>query len=228
MTGRGQAQRGFTILEIMIAILILSVSVVSIFGAQFGAVSTVEFARGSTMAMQLARCRMSEVELKVVTEGGFVEGDVNENGDCCEMLAGEADVTPYTCRTELKTVELPDISNMMSGGPDGGLLDSVLGLGSGGGLMGAGGGDMVTSLAPMITDLLKQAIRRATVVVEWKQGARNREVTITQYLVHPTQGPLQLLQGAAAMDEANEAALDQTGLGATSGPSGGRSMEGTP
>jgi prepilin-type N-terminal cleavage/methylation domain-containing protein len=243
MRGARTAQRGFTIMEIMVAVLILSVSIVSIFGAQFGAVSTVEFARGSTMAVQLARCRMSEVELKVQTEGGFVEGDVSENGDCCEMLAGEPDVAPFTCRTELKTVELPDISTMLSGGADGGLLDSVLGGMTGGmggmggmsgmggmtggtagasdGLSGGGGSDLIASFAPMITDLLKQAMRRATVVVEWKQGARDREVTITQYLVHPTQGPLQLLQGAAAMDEANEEALDQAGVDVGGGNSTG-------
>jgi hypothetical protein len=38
--------------------------------------------------------------------------------------------------------------------------------------------------------------------VEWTQGIRKRDFVLSQFLVHPTQGPLQLLNSAAdAMDQ---------------------------
>ena len=39
---------------------------------------------------------------------GFQETDVEEKGDCCELLEGEPGTGDYTCRWEVKTIELPD------------------------------------------------------------------------------------------------------------------------
>jgi len=202
---------GFTIIEVMVAILLLSVSIVSIFGAQFAAVATVEFSRNVTQATQLARCRMSEIELEFLMNDGFEEGDVNESGDCCELLDGESSQTEYTCRWEIKTIEMPDISQMMTGDGDGGVLDDMSG-GMMGDMMGDSTGDdlgdmgmgMVAPFLPLITELLQQAIRRVTVVVEWNQGSRQKELEIVQYVVHPTQGPLQLMQNVNTMDQMSE------------------------
>ena len=202
---------GFTIIEVMVAILLLSVSIVSIFGAQFAAVATVEFSRNVTQATQLARCRMSEIELEFLMNDGFEEGDVNESGDCCELLDGESSQTEYTCRWEIKTIEMPDISQMMTGDGDGGVLDDMSG-GMMGDMMGDSTGDdlgdmgmgMVAPFLPIITELLQQAIRRVTVVVEWNQGSRQKELEIVQYVVHPTQGPLQLMQNVNTMDQMSE------------------------
>ena len=202
---------GFTIIEVMVAMLLLSVSIVSIFGAQFAAVATVEFSRNVTQAAQLARCRMSEIELEFLMNDGFEEGDVNESGECCELLDGEHSQAEYTCRWEIKTIEMPDISQMMTGGTDGGVFDDMSG-GMMGDMMGDSTGDdlgdmgmgMIGPFLPIITGLLEQAIRRVTVVVEWKQGSRQKELEIVQYVVHPTQGPLQLMQQVNAMDEMSE------------------------
>ena len=73
---------GFTVMEVMVAIMILAVSVVAIFGAQFAAVATTDFSKYTTHAIQLARCRMSEIELEIQVENGFEEGDVISSGDC--------------------------------------------------------------------------------------------------------------------------------------------------
>ena len=202
---------GFTIIEVMVAILLLSVSIVSIFGAQFAAVAPVEFSRNVTQAAQLARCRMSEIELEFLMNDGFEEGDINESGECCELLDGERSQAEYTCRWEIKTIEMPDISQMMTGDGDGGVFDDMSG-GMMGGMMGDSTGDdlgdmgmgMLGPFLPIITGLLEQAIRRVTVVVEWKQGSRQKELEIVQYVVHPTQGPLQLMQQINTMDEMSE------------------------
>ncbi len=206
-----KASAGFTIMEVMVAVMILAVSVVAIFGAQFAAVATTDFSRYTTNAIQLARCRMSEIELEIVTENGFEEADVETSGDCCELLEGEEDLDAFSCRWQIEAVELPDLTSAMSGGADGG-----------GGLLGDMGGmfgdsmdemgmmGMAATFMPMMSEILRQAIRRVTVTVEWEQGSKKREFVLAQYLTHPTQGPLELMQSAATAeqwaDEADEAA----------------------
>jgi hypothetical protein len=201
----------------MVAMLIFAIAIVTIFGAQFSALSTTEFARHTTMATELARCRMSEIELEILQNGGFEEGDVVQSGDCCEALEGDESAAEYTCRWEIKTIELPDPTQMLSGGADGGVEDGMFGdlLGGTGDVSGDETGgemglDMVSAYLPMVTDLLEQAIRRVTVSVEWKlSSGDDRSLSVVQFVTHPTQGPLALMQQAGAASQLEE----QMGLG---------------
>ena len=218
--------QGFTVMEVMVAVLILAVSLVSIFGAQFSAVATVEYSRNVTHAVELARCRMSEIELEIQQNGGFEEGDILDSGDCCEFIEGERGPDDYFCRWEIKTIELPDVSQMMMGGGDAGVLDDMGG-GMLGDMMGTGDDDMAEmgmglaeTFMPMITDMLQQAMRRVTVTVEWKEGSRLESVEVVQYVTHPTQSILGLQQASAMESMQDEAAL--TG----GAPRGGRSSRG--
>jgi hypothetical protein len=190
----------------MVAVLLLAISVASIFGAQFAAVATADYSQYVTQAVQLARCRMNELELQFQIGDGFEEGDVFGSGMCCEIVDDEKDIEVFECSWEVKMIEFPDVTQMLSGSMgdvDGGLMDDTLGT--------TGGIDdladdfdamgIVSAVAPMITELLRAAIRRVTVKVEWDQGAKHRELEITQYVTHPTQGPLGLMQQASAMDQ---------------------------
>lgn len=218
-TGR-HTGAGFTVMEVMVAIMILAVSVVAIFGAQFAAVATTDFSQYTTQAIELARCRMSEIELEIQTENGFEEADVAESGDCCELLEGESDIADFSCSWEIKMIELPDLTTLMTGGADGG--GSLLGdLGMDQSSMedfGAMG--MATAFAPMLSEMLKQAIRRVTVTVEWEQGSKKREFVLAQFLTHPTQGPLELMQAAATADEWSESA-EEEGMAPSGSPGEG-------
>lgn len=210
-------RRGFTIMEVMVAVMIFAVAIVSLFGAQFTAISTSRFARYTTAAIELARCKMSELELEIQINNGFEEGDVSSSGSCCELLDGETMVGDFQCRWQVEVVEMPDVTSLlMGGGGDGtdsegggGLLGDLgmdLGEGEEGGDEGLG---MVASLAPMLGDMLKQAIRRVTVTVEWEQGSTRKEFVLQQFLVHPTQGPdLMMLDAAANAQESAEGLQD--------------------
>jgi len=214
--------RGFTIMEVMVAIMILAVSVVSIFGAQFAAVATTQFSKNITQAINLAECRMNEIELEVLTEDGFKLGDVESSGDCCEAMDDE-NVGDYECSWEIKVVELPDLSQVLLDGEDGGTgLLGGLDLGTSSlnetsknedmGFMGA-----VEAFAPMLSDILSEGVRRVTVTVRWKQGNREPEYTLSQFIVHPTEGSLGLLNAAMTADDAlagEEAAGDPISGGA--------------
>lgn len=76
-------RRGFTLLEVMVAVAILGVGITAILAAQWGAVRTVSEARNLSEANALARCKMSELEAQVAREG-FVDSDFSETGPCCD------------------------------------------------------------------------------------------------------------------------------------------------
>jgi prepilin-type N-terminal cleavage/methylation domain-containing protein len=226
---RGHRENGFTIMEVMVAIMILAVSVVSIFGAQFAAVATTEFSRGITHAINLADCKMSEIELKILTEDGFQLGEVSEHGECCEAMS-DAEIDEFSCEWEIKPVELPDLSQALAGGADGGLgLLGDLDLGASPDDMPEepGGMDLmgsIESIAPMLSEMLSEGIRRVTVTVRWKQGNREPEFVLSQFIVHPTEGSLDLLNTVMTATEAASGEDDETSEtipSETSNPLGG-------
>jgi len=57
MTGRG-----FTLLEVMIAVAILGLSLTAIFSSEVGAANIAARARRQNVAATLARCKMGEIE----------------------------------------------------------------------------------------------------------------------------------------------------------------------
>lgn len=218
MSTRRQDAAGFTIMEVMVAIMILAVSVVSIFAAQFAAVATTEFSRGITHAVNLAECKMNEIELQILTEDGFQLGEVTEHGECCEA-AEDADLDDFTCEWEIVPVELPSFVDMLSEG-DGGLGlfgDLDLGASPDDSNEADEGMDLFSSLesfAPMLSDMLAEGIRRVTVTVHWKQGNREPHFTLSQFIVHPTEGSLGLLNAAmTAGEEEGEADPSQSESG---------------
>lgn len=213
---RRRTSSGFTIMEVMVAIMILSVSVVSIFSAQFAAVATTEFSKHITQAVNLAECRMNEIELEVLTEDGFKLGNVESSGDCCEAMENEK-IGDYECFWEIKVVELPNLGEaLMSGGEDGG-TGLLGGLDLGTSSLDEGEGDdlgilgMVESFAPMLSDMLSEGVRRVTVTVKWKQGNREPEYTLSQFIVHPTEGSLGLMSAAMTAGEALDEAGEESG-----------------
>ena len=65
---------------------------------------------------------------------------------------------------------------------------------------------MMGAVLPMVSGLLQEALRRITITVEWQQGSKERKFVLSQFVVHPTQGPLELMHKASAMQDAQEEA----------------------
>jgi len=199
-------RRGFTLIEVLVAVLILAFSVVSAFGAQSNAVATRNYIEDISVAIQLARCRMNEIETLVREEGGFQELDIEEEGECCEI----SERTDFSCRWKIERIELPE---MTSGAEleSNEMVNQAVGLAFGqkaadrlemiGGL-----GSFTSAFMPMLNNVLVQGIRRVTVTVLWERIPRTREYTLYQYMVHPSQGGMTLIKAAAAMNQTEEAA----------------------
>jgi general secretion pathway protein I len=200
--------RGFTLLEVMVAISILGLALTVILSSQVGLFSSSQRARYLTVATSLVRCKMSEVEAKLLKEG-YQLTDVNDEGPCCE----EEESAGYRCTWKVEKIELPDMADMGDGGSsfaggDSGPLSSLLNLkstldldagmaalsGLGGSFGEAGVGGLAPVLMsfvyPSLKPMLEASIRKVTVSVTWKEGALDRTLEVTQFVTDPQQGGL--------------------------------------
>ncbi len=205
-------QEAFTLLEVLVAIAILGLGLTVILSSQAGLFSSATRGEHLTVASNLLRCKMSEIEFDL-QQKGFSLTDENDEGDCCE---DEGD--GYSCAWKIERVELPPL-------PEASPLDADAGTGDDQGAMGPLGaianiqatqgaslGDkptpasvmeqlgstgasgmegMVMGLVyPSLKPMLEASIRRVTIKVTWKEGERARELEATQFLTRPQEGDL--------------------------------------
>ena len=203
-------RRGFTLLEVLVAVSILGLGLSTILSAQVGLFSSASHGQNLTYAVGLARCRMNETELELM-KNGLPLIDQTDEGTCCE----DEEQGRFRCSWKIETIELPEASALNSGdggaelnptdtsaldklsslqgGLDGG-VGSLTDLMAGGGESGGGMGDMAAMAMGMVYPTLKPmfeaSIRKVTVTVEWKEGSNDRELSVTQYVTNPQQGGL--------------------------------------
>lgn len=107
--------RGFTLLEVLVAIAILGLGLTVILSSQAGLFSSASRGEHLTVASSMLRCKMSEIEL-TLAQKGFSLTDEKDEGDCCD---DESD--GYTCSWKIERVELPPLpqasSNADGGAP---------------------------------------------------------------------------------------------------------------
>jgi general secretion pathway protein I len=146
--------RAFSLLEVIVAIAILGLGLTTILSAQAGLFSTSSRGANMTRASNLARCKMSEIEVKVMRDG-FPLTDLKDDGHCCER----EDDDGFTCTWMVETIKLPEM-NSLDGGVDGGLFGGVTGSGLnlGGGLKGPSSFNPTDTKGMNSFDLLGQAL----------------------------------------------------------------------
>ncbi len=131
--------RGFTLLEVLMAVAILGLGLSVLLGAQTGLFASASRAEHISVATGLARCRVSELELELLQKG-FPLIDQESDGDCCMGEPSDG----FDCSWKVQRVELPDPSEMNPAG-DGGLDLSTDALSSG--ALGAGSNPMSALLS---------------------------------------------------------------------------------
>lgn len=110
--------RGFTLLEVLVAVAILGLGLTAILSAQTGLFASSSYAERVSFAVGLARCKMSEVEIKLEKNNGYPLIDTKDEGPCCadEPYGG------FTCKWKIEKIELPlpptntDLNSKISGG----------------------------------------------------------------------------------------------------------------
>ncbi|HVJ90520.1 MAG TPA: prepilin-type N-terminal cleavage/methylation domain-containing protein, partial [Labilithrix sp.] len=103
---RRRGRAGFSLLEVMVAIAILGLTLTVILSAQGGLAASNRSASNMGQAVQLARCKMTEIEEQLL-KLGYQEIDQIETGVACCL-----DSTPegFTCDTKVEKIELPNLA----------------------------------------------------------------------------------------------------------------------
>ena len=134
---------GFSLLEVMVAIGILGLAVTVILSAQGGLASTNKSAANMGQAVSIGRCRMTELEEKLMKMGYSQVDEIDSSNTCC----GDTDVPGFSCDWRIEQVKLPQPPEAQTGdgglsfavGMDGGLPGVISGFSPGGAGSGAPG-----------------------------------------------------------------------------------------
>jgi general secretion pathway protein I len=188
MTGRG-----FTLLEVMIAIAILGLSLTAIFSSEVGAANVAARARRQNVAATLARCKMGEIE-QVVGIEGLPAIEKKDTDNCCE----HAPVEGFECDWLIERIILPEFGTQDEDEDESSqdrsnrhLTEAYDEVNAQGGtpqevVAGQAGNLAVLALQlgfPILKPFFEEQVRRATVTVRWKEGPDERGFDVTQYLV---------------------------------------------
>jgi general secretion pathway protein I len=207
-------RRGFTLLEVLVAVAILGLGLSVILSSQVGLFAGVSHSKNLGFATNLSKCKMSELEIKLLKDG-YPIADESESGPCCE----DEDDAAYACTWKIERVELPQPPLTDSSDPlaalaerDGGLgavgamadlqtngtdalkggvgMDAVVGMFAESGGMGADGiaGLAMSMVYPDLKPMLEASIRKLTVEVTWKEGSQEKKFVVVQYVTNPMQG----------------------------------------
>ena len=142
-------RRGFTLLEVMVAVAILGLTLTVILSAQGGLAASNKSANNMGLATGLGRCKMTELEEKLLKLGYPEIDDLQTDVSCCD----DKDNPPFTCDTRVEKVVLPNPPDNSVG--DGGSALSLTGPAS----SGSGGlGGALGSLPGPIGSIASQAL----------------------------------------------------------------------
>jgi general secretion pathway protein I len=194
----------------MVALAIFGLMISGILAAQGGLAASNKKAGNMGQATTLARCKMTELEEKLLRFGYPALDDIDNGVLCCEG----ADTITFTCDYKVEKIILPDpptSSADLDGGAaakllgmtaDGGAPSAALDFDAGGlgaistmlgsqtGSAGAAGlVDMAMGLVyPMMKPMMEASIRKITVTVRWKEGPIPSELVLAQYITSPQSG----------------------------------------
>jgi general secretion pathway protein I len=217
MTRRIAQSRGFTLIEVMIALAILSVSLVVLAELNAGAIAMHSYAKKLNVATLLAKTKMLEVESFLDEKGLPAEG---ENISPSDGTFEEQGFPNYKWKVEVvapksENLDATKLMNMVMGGGDSaggskpepgaagaglaGMLGGAMPGGGAGGLGGGLGGMLSGAIAPqaqlMITQITRM-VREVRLTVSWMDGKVPQEFTVVEHIV--SMGP----SGAARTNQA--------------------------
>lgn len=186
--------RGFTLLEVVVALAILALSLTVFLETQAANLANAGRARNLTVATLLARSKMIDIEQKLFDEG-FTLGDTEEEGDF-----GEEEHADVKWHYRISEIEL-----------EMGSLSSMCGALSGDDESQAGSCEsMVAGLGAPLEGLLGEvgrSVRLVELTVRWPDGAHEESMSVKTLLtredfgVAPQQGEMPVFSQPGATRE---------------------------
>jgi general secretion pathway protein I len=184
----------FSLLEVMVALAILTVGMVSLLQVQARSAQLAMEARELTVATMLARGKLYDCQTDLLKKG-FSVGDYDEEGNFDDESYPKFYWECHAFKPEMPTGD---------GVGDMGSAASVLG-GAAGGDAAAdnGAADMsMQMLAPVLQQMasvMGDSIRELVVIVRWGEGEDRRDIRVTTHVIDktPVNGVAQMIQRQA-------------------------------
>lgn len=185
MTARRPQERGFTLVETVIAMAILFGALVIALSRVTGDVNATNKAKLLSAGIGLARGKMYDLE-EELAQKGFQEMSEEEEGDF-----SDEGFPAYHWKAKIEKVELPSLAQMQTaqgkageGEPVGSGLTGLIGAG-GGNATQAAGAATISSQFELISGVLENGIRRVTLEVTWKVGRLEDKIVVVAYFTDP-------------------------------------------
>lgn len=215
--GARRDEGGFTLLEVLIAMGILSLSLTSLLSSQMAAIRATRYAQGVSAAAFLAEHQLIELEWEA-RKKGWTSSDEESTGTFSDEGWPE---TRYTCLVDF--LELPDY-NELARAVDAAEAET----GGREGLQTQDAGEQAFGVMgmvwPMIKAAIENSIRKASCTVYWSDGDVEHEFTVATFWTDP-QKLQQLPQLGGESTDADDASSDDGAAGA-GGAAGGSSAPG--
>jgi prepilin-type N-terminal cleavage/methylation domain-containing protein len=189
MRRRRPSAGGFTLLEIMVALAILSSTLVVLLRIVTNNVRATNHAKMTTAATFLARTKMVELEDTVLYDG-FIETNEFKNG----TFKTEG-YPQFRWDTSIERIELP--TNLAQQTQDEARAATDKAKGDPMAMMSGFLGGMMSTFIEPIRIGLQESVRKVTVRVSWDEiGRRDQSFEVVQYLTDPAKLDLALTGGA--------------------------------
>jgi len=217
---RGYGKPGFTLLEVLVAVAILSISLTSLLSSQMNALRATRYAASITAMAFLAESKLIDIEWQIKEfDDGWGDNDKEFEGDFSEE--GWPDVT-YKCVADM--IEMPDYSVLQRSAD---AADNAETQQSGVDTQDVGeqAFDSLGMVWPIIKEAIEGAIRKAHCTVYWNDGNIEQEFRVDTFWTDPAK----LAQLPALGGEEGEEGDTQDGEdGDGAAPGGGAPGGGSP
>ncbi len=201
--GRGShAQGGFTLLEVMIALGILSMALVILLRIITGNIQNTNRAKMMTVATFLARAKIVEIEDRVLIEG-FIDFDDEQTGDFSNegypQIGWDSVVERVRLPVDLAQQAQQASSDMTQNAGNVGNQNPLQ-------FMAGFMGGFMSMLMDPIRIGLEESVRRLTVRVYWREFAKPLQTfEVVTFLTDPAKLDLALTGGSAGLPGAQGA-----------------------
>ncbi len=213
----GYGKPGFTLLEVLVAVAILSISLTSLLTSQMNALRATRYAQSITAMAFLAESKLIDIEYQIKEEeDGWGDNDKEFEGDFSEE--GWPDVT-YKCVADM--IEMPEYSALQRAADAADNAETeATGIDTQD--VGEQAFDSLAMVWPIIKEAIERAIRKAHCTVYWTDGNIQRDFRVDTFWTDPSAlTQLPALGGEAGEEEDSEDGDDGDGAGGAGGGAGG-------